>query len=158
MCGIQHAIRQGFSSFITGITLRETEPLQCIKMKELKLKRLVECGDELCNVASNAVYQQIYVAYNLFIFKIFIIVYISILLLRPHTSKQRLAHTLRKHTIRHTFTIIIITIISHWIHIYICLGTTYDMHHFLQHEYNEVLHTVQNFMFCRAPALINSSI
>jgi hypothetical protein len=56
MCGIQHAIRQEFSSFFTGIPLRETELIQCIKIKELKLERLVDCGDELCNVASNAVY------------------------------------------------------------------------------------------------------
>jgi hypothetical protein len=37
------------------------------------MERLVDCGDELCNVASNAaVYWHIYVASNLFIYKIVI--------------------------------------------------------------------------------------
>ena len=46
--------------------------------KKLKLERLTDSGDEFVNVANTAVYWQIWVAYVLFIFNIFIFIYISI--------------------------------------------------------------------------------
>jgi hypothetical protein len=52
---------------------------------------MADIGDELYNVASSAAYYQVYVAMCFTFLKI-VFLYISILLLRPLTSKQRLVY------------------------------------------------------------------
>jgi hypothetical protein len=74
-------------NFFAGMPLNENQQFQCTTDIFLYLNTKSDSRDELYNVASNAAYYQIYVAYISFIFS-----YFYSFLLRPHTSKQWLEY------------------------------------------------------------------
>lgn len=93
---MKHLVEQEFSDVSAGIPLNKIQQFQCttnlvcIEIKKLKLETLSDSGDEWYNIVSSAAYWQIYVAYVLFIFSIFSLLFFSFL--RPCTSKHWLAY------------------------------------------------------------------